>query len=62
MEVNGQHNDPYVFISVETAPITHWLGGWVGFRLDLGALEKRQVAYLCPESKIVNCCVRKYEE
>ena len=28
---------------------THWLGSWVGLRIDLDALEWRKISYLCWE-------------
>jgi hypothetical protein len=35
MEVNGQFDFPE-----ETAPGTHWTGGWMGPRVDVEAVEK----------------------
>jgi hypothetical protein len=62
MEVSGQPNDPYLFTSGETAPTTHWIGGWVDFWIDGNTLEMRQVGYPCLESNIAKCCAVKYEE
>jgi hypothetical protein len=27
----------------ETARVTHWIGGWVGLRVGLDAMEKRKI-------------------
>jgi hypothetical protein len=34
----------------KTAPVTHWIGGWVGPRTSLEALTKRKISCLCWES------------
>jgi len=31
-------------------PCTHWIGGWVGTRVGLGAVVKRKNHYPCRES------------
>jgi len=39
------------FTPEESLPVTCWVGGWVGPRGNLGALEKREIARPCRESK-----------
>jgi hypothetical protein len=34
---------PGRFTSVERAPVTHWIGGWVGPRAGLDDVEKRKL-------------------
>jgi hypothetical protein len=34
---------PYRFTLGETAPGTHWIGGWVGPRAGVEAMEKRKI-------------------
>jgi hypothetical protein len=34
---------PFRFTLRERAPGTHWLGGWVGPRIGLDAVEERQI-------------------
>ena len=46
-EMNGQSNTTHAFHSKETATGTHYIGGWVGPRRYLSALEKREVCFLC---------------
>jgi hypothetical protein len=46
--------------SDEGAPSTHWLGGWVGSRASLDAMEKRKISCPMPgtepqPSKLVDC-------
>jgi hypothetical protein len=41
MEVSGQI--PGCFITSETAPSTHWIGGWVGPRAGLDAVVKKKI-------------------
>jgi hypothetical protein len=40
-----------VFTPKEKAPITHWIGGWVGARAVLDAVVKREIPSPCRESK-----------
>lgn len=40
------------FIPCEPAPVTHWIGGRVGPRTDLGAVEKRRICCPYRESNI----------
>jgi hypothetical protein len=42
---NNNNNNPG-----ETAPGTHWIGGWVASRDDLGAMEKRTIFCPCQKS------------
>jgi hypothetical protein len=62
MEVSGQLNHPYLFVSGETAPTTQWIEGCVGFWIDGNALETRQVGYPCLESNNAECWAMKYEQ
>jgi hypothetical protein len=39
---------PGRFTPVEIAPGSHWIGGWVGPRTGLDAVEKRKILY-CQE-------------
>jgi hypothetical protein len=34
---------PGLFTARERAPGTYWIGGWVGSRADLDAVEKRKI-------------------
>jgi hypothetical protein len=34
----------------ERNPGTHWIGGWVGSKVGLDAVEKRKISYPCRES------------
>jgi hypothetical protein len=43
MEVSGQFHAPAALPTGETAPGTHWLGGWVGPIADLDVMEKRKI-------------------
>jgi hypothetical protein len=38
------------FTPGERAPVTHWLGGWVGPTAGLDAVELRKISCLCRES------------
>jgi hypothetical protein len=38
------------FIPGNRAPITHWIGGWMGSRVGLDAMEKRKICSSCWES------------
>jgi hypothetical protein len=33
-------------------PRTHWIGGWVGPRVNVDAMEKRKISYPRRESKL----------
>jgi hypothetical protein len=37
---------PGRFTPRETAPRTHWIGGWVGLRIDLDDVERRKILSL----------------
>jgi len=41
---------PGRFTPGERAPSTHWLGGWLGPRSSLKAVEKETIPSLCQES------------
>jgi hypothetical protein len=43
MEVSVQLHAPDRFTPMETAPDTHWIGGWVGPRAVLDAMVKRKI-------------------
>jgi hypothetical protein len=43
MEVSGQFHAPAALPPGESAPGTHWIGGWVGPRADVDAVEKRKI-------------------
>jgi hypothetical protein len=43
MEVSGQLHAPVALLSGERAPGTHWIGGWMGPRVGLDAVEKRKI-------------------
>jgi hypothetical protein len=45
MEVSGQLLAPAAFLSGERATGTHWIGGWVGPRVGLDAVEKRKIVH-----------------
>jgi hypothetical protein len=40
---------PRHFTPRETAPCTHWVGGWVGPRASLDTMEKRRISCPCQE-------------
>jgi hypothetical protein len=54
----GDRSDsrPGRFNPVKNTPGTHWIGGWVGPRTGLDAVEKRK-AFPCLESKL-GCSAR----
>jgi hypothetical protein len=43
MEVNGQLHNPRRFNPGKTVTTIHWIGGWVGTKADIHALDKRSV-------------------
>jgi hypothetical protein len=43
MKVSGQLYAPGRFTPRETAPGTHWIGGWMGSRAILDAAVKRKI-------------------
>jgi hypothetical protein len=43
-------SSPDLFTPEERAPGTHWIGGCVGLRADLGPTKKRKISYFCRES------------
>jgi hypothetical protein len=50
MKLSGQLFSPTTLPPGEGAPGTHWMGGWVGPRVDLDAVEKRKISYPYRES------------
>jgi hypothetical protein len=40
VEGEWSNSRPGRFTSGEGAPVTHWIGGWVGLRAGLGDMEK----------------------
>jgi hypothetical protein len=48
----GERSDPSLcsFIPVETSDGTHCIGGWVGPKAGLEAVEKRKISRPCQES------------
>jgi hypothetical protein len=49
MEVSGQLHAPATSTPRETAPGTHWIGGWVGPRTILDTVVKRKTPSLRQE-------------
>jgi len=50
MEVSGQLHVPAAVPPGEIAPGTHWFGGWVGPRVGLDTVVKRQIPSPCRDS------------
>jgi hypothetical protein len=48
MEVSGQLHVPVALPPGKGAPVTHWIGGWVGSRADLDAMAKRKSPIIAP--------------
>jgi hypothetical protein len=48
MVVRGQFHVPGHFSLWGRAPVTHWIGGWVGPRAGLEAVAKEEKSLLCP--------------
>jgi hypothetical protein len=49
MEVSGQLHASTALPPADRAHGTHWIGSWVGPRVDVGAVEKRKILH-CRES------------
>jgi len=47
MEVSGQFHTPAALLLRERAPVTHWIGGWVGPRAGLDALVRDEFPTTC---------------
>jgi hypothetical protein len=63
MEVSGELHAPNRFTFKERAPNTHWIGGWVGFRAGLEAVEQKKVS--CPAGNLtpsVQTAARHYTD
>jgi len=45
MEVSDQIHDPGHFTPKERAPVTRWMGGWVGPRAGLHAVVTDKYSY-----------------
>jgi hypothetical protein len=43
MEVSGQLHAPTALPPRDTAPDTHWIGGWMGPRAVLNTVAKRKI-------------------
>jgi hypothetical protein len=54
MEVSVQFNAPAALSSGDRVPGTHWIGGWVGPRVSLDAVEKIKILH-CRESNNDTC-------
>jgi hypothetical protein len=50
MEVSGQRHVPAAFLSGKEPLGTHFIGGWVGTRAGLDAVEKSKITFPCQES------------
>jgi hypothetical protein len=50
MEANSQRKPPATLLPGKETPDTHWIGGWVGPKAGLDAVEKRNIYFLCQES------------
>jgi hypothetical protein len=50
MEVSGQFQAPAALLPGPRDPGTQRIGGWVGPRGGLDAIEKRKISYSCQES------------
>jgi hypothetical protein len=51
-------SSPGSFIPGERASGTYWIGGWVGHRVGLHAVEKRKISCPCRESNRDSSTVR----
>jgi hypothetical protein len=50
IEVSGQFHAPAALPPWKEPLYTHWIGGWVGLRVDLDAVVKRKIPYSSQES------------
>jgi len=53
MEVGGQLHAPAALPTGERVPGTHWIRDWVGPRVGLDAVVKRDI--LCPDRESNTC-------
>jgi hypothetical protein len=51
MEVSGQFHTLAALLPGKKAPGTHCIGGWVGLRASLDAVEKRKKSFIAPGGK-----------
>jgi len=49
MEVTGQLHAPATLPPGERAPLTHWIGDWMGPRAGLDAMMRGKKTLLCQE-------------
>jgi hypothetical protein len=60
MQVSGQLHAPAALPPRETAPGTHWIGGWVGHRAVLDAPSPRRESN--PRTPIVQPVAQRYTD
>jgi hypothetical protein len=60
MDVSGQLHASTALPPGDRAPGTHWIGGWVGPRVDLGAVEKRKILHCMESNTAPPTVVRRY--
>jgi hypothetical protein len=58
MEMSGQFHPPGRFIPGERAPGIDWIGGWVGPKLGLDAVEERKIfCSACPARRYTDWAI-----
>jgi hypothetical protein len=48
MEASGQLHTPAILPQKKELLITHWIGGWVGPKAGLDAVEKKKISFPLP--------------